>query len=112
MDVSILLGQVGGSAATAELVLEEFVKQTPLDVENVVKNLAAGDLVAAGKVAHSLKGASGVFGAHQLREAAANMEMVCREGSADKANEMLPLLQGEAKKCMDYIPEIQRELKK
>ena len=111
MEKDVLLAQVGGSAETAGLVLEEFVNQTPLDIQNIENLLGAGDLVAAGKVAHSLKGVSGVFGANQLRQFAADLEMACRGSEADKANELFAQLKPEAKRCLDFVPELKNSLK-
>ena len=105
MVAAVLLSQVGGSVQTAELVLEEFVSQTPIDVANIEKALAADDLVAAGKVAHSLKGASGVFGANQLRQFAADLEMLARANEKAQSEEMFAKLKAEATRCLDFIPE-------
>ena len=110
IDVTFLLAQVGGSVETAILVLEEFASQTPLDIENIEKYLGAGDLVDAGKVAHSLKGSSGVFGAQQLRQTAADLEMACRESDAEKANTLFAQLKQEAKRCLDFVPELKNNL--
>ncbi len=111
MDASVLLTQVGGSAETAVLVLEEFISQTPLDIQNIEKHLQAGDLVAAGKVAHSLKGSSGVFGAHQLRQIAADLEMACRADETGKSAELFAQLKPEAQRCLDFIPSLKESLK-
>ena len=110
MEAAFLLAQVGGSAETAMLVLEEFVSQTPLDIENIEKHIGAGDFVAGSKVAHSLKGSSGVFGAHQLRQIAAELEMACREGEAEKAINLFAQLKQEAQRCFDFIPELKNNL--
>ena len=111
MDSSVLLAQVGGSAATAVLVLEEFISQTPLDIQSIESTLGSGDIVAAGKVAHSLKGSSGVFGAHALRQIAADLEMACRGNEPEKANELFAQLKPEAQRCLDYIPMLKESLK-
>ena len=111
MDVAILLSQVGGSVQTAELVLEEFVSQTPIDIANIEKALAADDLVATGKVAHSLKGVSGVFGANQLRQYAADLEILARSNEKAKSDEMFAKLKAEATRCLDFIPQFKTLLK-
>ena len=111
MDASVLLAQVGGSAATAVLVLEEFISQTPLDIQSIETNLGSGDIVAAGKVAHSLKGSSGVFGANVLRLIAADLEMACRGNEPEKANELFAQLKPEAQRCLDFIPTLKESLK-
>ena len=108
IDVTFLLAQVGGSAETAVLVLEEFISQTPLDIENIEKNLGTGNLVDAGKVAHSMKGSSGVFGAQQLRQIAADLEIACRENDAEKASDLFAQLKLEAKRCLDFVPELKK----
>jgi len=108
--VAFLLAQVGGSAETAVLVLEEFVSQTPLDIENIEKYLGAGDLTAASKVAHSLKGSSGTIGAKGLHQVAADLEMACRESDAEKANTLFAQLKQEAKRCLDFVPELKNNL--
>ena len=110
MDVAFLLAQVGGSAETAALVLEEFISQTPLDIKNIEKHLGIGDLIVSGKIAHSLKGSSGVFGAHLLRQIAADLEMACRENEAEKANELFTQLKQEAQCCLDFIPQLKKSL--
>lgn len=111
MDKSILLGQVGGSAETAILVLDEFVNQTPTDVVNIGKCLGEQDLVAAGKVAHSLKGSSGVFGAETLRQIAADLEMACREGNKETSQSLFEQLAAEAKRCLEFVPQLKADLK-
>ena len=111
IDVAFLLAQVGGSAVTAILVLEEFVSQTPLDIENIEKHLGTGDLTAASKVAHSLKGSSGTIGAKGLHQVAAGLEMACRGNEAEKANELFAQLKLEAKRCLDFVPELKGRLK-
>ena len=110
MEAAFLLAQVGGNPETAVLVLEEFISQTPLDIDNIEKHLGAGDLVAGSKVAHSLKGSSGVFGAHQLRQIAADLEMACRGNETEKANELFAQLKQEAQRCFDFIPELKNNL--
>lgn len=106
VDVNFLLEQVGGNADIAKMVIDEFVKQTPLDVENMAKLLNSGDLEAVGKVAHSLKGSSGTCGAAHLRECAAELEMACREGNASKAAEAFNTVNTEATRCMDFVPNL------
>ena len=112
LDAAFLLAQVGGSAATAMLVLEEFGSQTPLDIQNIENLLGAGDLTAAGKVAHSLKGSAGVFGAEiHLRLTAAALEMACRANDTPKANELFAQLKPEAQRCLDFVPELKNKFK-
>ena len=110
LDIAFLLEQVGGSAAVAKMVVEEFGNQTPLDREKVSQLLAAKDLAAAGKVAHSLKGSSAVLGAKQLSALAAELEMLCRANNEADANEKFQALNAEIARCMDYIPTLNEQL--
>lgn len=110
MDVSFFMEQIGGSAETAKMVLEEFLRQTPLDLQSIDTFLGAGDLVAAGKTAHSLKGSSGVMGAHELRQIAADLEMACRASEADQSATLNAQLKTEAKRCLEFIPTLMNSL--
>lgn len=110
MDVEFLLGQVGGSKSTAGLVIDEFVNQVPLDLENMGNLLQSGDLLSVGKVAHSVKGTSGVFGAHLLRQHASDLEMAAKGGDVEKTTELFPLFAEEVKRCLDFIPQLRASL--
>lgn len=111
MDVKYLLGQLNGNLMVAEMVVDEFVKQTPIDIANIEKYIAASELDAAGKVAHSLKGSSGVCGASQLKDLAAELEINCRNNESDNAGSAFQKLKAEVARCLDFIPTLREGLK-
>ena len=61
-------------------------------IETALKNNDGAELELA---AHSLKGASGQFGANQLSELARQMEMFGKDAELDKAKEVFPKLKKE-----------------
>lgn len=111
MDKDFLLTQVGGSVETAILVLDEFVNQAQSDIESIRKALENENLSDAGKVAHSLKGSSGVLGAEVFRSIAADLEMACRGGKQEESQTLFDQLTRETKRCLDYAPQLKVELK-
>lgn len=111
MNKQFLLEQVGGNAGIAIAVIEEFESQIPLDIINIERHLQEGNTAAAGKVAHSIKGSCGVFGVEiPLRLVAAELEMVCRDGKREEAEQLFAKLREDAKKCLDYVPQLKASL--
>ncbi|MDR3111353.1 MAG: Hpt domain-containing protein [Planctomycetaceae bacterium] len=106
-DVNKLSEQCGGSNAVVMMVLEEFQNQTPIDVSGIDTALQAGDVDAASKVAHSLKGASGTMGAMMLHGLSAEVEAACRhDKDIEKANSLFPKLKEVAQQTLDAIPTV------
>ena len=102
--MATVLEQCGGSKSTAVMVLEEFLSQVPTDIGEMECCLASGDLLAAGKAAHRLKGTAGVLGAARLHPLCNEMEQSCKNSDAAKAAGVFVELKVEAKKCVDAVP--------
>ena len=102
--MATVLEQCGGNKAIAEAVLEEFLNQVPTDISEMESCLASGDLLAASKAAHRLKGTTGVLGAVRLHPLCAEMEMTSKSGDAAKATEIFAVLKTESQTCVDAVP--------
>ena len=107
-DIDKLMEQCGGNKTVVQAVLAEFVEQTPKDMASMNKAIEDGDLAQASRVAHSLKGTSGVLGATRLHALCADMEMACRADDAPKVGELLPALKTMAQSCVDFVPELMK----
>ena len=59
------------------------------NINAIIAAIEKGDTVELMRAAHSLKGASGQFGAVLLSELARKMEMYSNSNELDKANEMV-----------------------
>jgi HPt (histidine-containing phosphotransfer) domain-containing protein len=70
----------------------DFVKSHRLDVGEIRKAVAEGDLKLAHRLAHTLKGAAGMIGRPELRDMASSVERALSEGNAEAAESRLEAL--------------------
>jgi len=73
---------MGDEEALAELAAE-FGEEMPRELEKFLECVAEGDAVAAGRVAHSLKGAAAGIGGEALRATAFEAEKAGKAGDSD-----------------------------
>jgi HPt (histidine-containing phosphotransfer) domain-containing protein len=85
LDVEAGLRSLSGSATAYVRVLRQFVERHRTDGEALASALEAGDLVALGALAHSLKGVSATVGAFPLSESAAAVEARAKADTDDEA---------------------------
>jgi len=67
-------------------VLEVFLTDMPLQLNQLRQLLASGDLTAAGRQTHSIKGAAANIGAEALRQLAEQLEQALRNGQLGDDN--------------------------
>ncbi|AMO97135.1 virulence sensor protein BvgS [Collimonas fungivorans] len=82
-DASSLEAMTGGNFALVSRLAKELINSNRNDSLLLIQRVTAADWLAAGDVAHSIKGASTIVGAQVLSEAAAELESLCRDGAAD-----------------------------
>lgn len=111
INIATLMEQCGGMAAVANSVFDEFLTQVPVDVAEMDAKLAAGDLLAASKSAHRLKGTAGVLGAEKLYALCAAVELAGKESRGDDASHSLAELKVEAQRCIDAVPAARESVK-
>jgi HPt (histidine-containing phosphotransfer) domain-containing protein len=63
-----------------------YLQDTPLLLAQLKQALAAGDGVTVSRLAHSIKGSSGNFGANHLAQLAHELELAAPLGGATVAN--------------------------
>ncbi len=80
LDVAKALRQVGGNAAFLRKLLDDFHKNHARDADLLRERLGAGDRDGATRIAHTLKGLGGTFGASRLEAAAGRVETLVRTG--------------------------------
>jgi HPt (histidine-containing phosphotransfer) domain-containing protein len=76
-------------------VLSLFLDETSNRISRIRDALEAGDLVEAAQAAHSLQGASGLFGARRLGSLGAEVETACARQDIRTAASLLPGLHSE-----------------
>ncbi|MDR2171610.1 MAG: Hpt domain-containing protein [Planctomycetaceae bacterium] len=106
-----ILEQCGGNAATAIIVLDEFLNQAPADEAEMLAGLNNNTLITTSKAAHKLKGTAGVLGAEKLHAICAALEIAAKEERTEDAKKLFADLQTESKRCVEYVPIAQQKLK-
>ncbi|MBV5309613.1 MAG: response regulator [Chromatium okenii] len=71
-----------GERRIAQLVIQQFLLDAPIRINELRDSLNAGDLAKARFKAHSLKGLAGNISALRLREVAAQLEMIAENADA------------------------------
>ena len=84
-----LFESVGGDAEFVGEVVDAYLADVPVQLASMRAALAAGDLVALGRAAHTLKGNSRNVGATALSEIARGLEEQARGGDASGAGERI-----------------------
>ena len=76
-------------------VLQLFLDETANRLTRIRSALDSGDVVDAARAAHSLQGASGLFGARRLGSLGAEVETACAREDVHTAETLLPALHSE-----------------
>lgn len=107
------LGEVCDRATLDELraegdnLLPELVGifQTELTkgLDELARALKARDCAAAARIAHTLKGSAGTFGATRMHEMAAKIDQAARAGQADQASAMFGEFNSECERVRRYL---------
>jgi PAS domain S-box-containing protein len=85
LNVEKALTRVGGNAAFLLRLLQDFHRDHGKDVDKLLAYLGSGDREAALRIAHTLKGLAGTFGAAELQQHTERVETNIREGRDDPA---------------------------
>jgi two-component system sensor histidine kinase/response regulator len=80
IDTNAGLKRLGGKRERYELLLRKFAAQQALTNESIRASLSRGDIAAAERDAHSLKGSAATLGANMLADDAAKAEAAIKSG--------------------------------
>ena len=75
-----MLSRLMGDEDLARTVLDSFRKDIPRQIISLKRYIASGDTTAAGRQAHTIKGASANVGAERLRMVSSEMEQALKTG--------------------------------
>jgi len=108
-DLDELLKRCMGNRDFMAKMLDKFAHSVGADMERLEQAVSQGDLVAAAKAAHMLKGMGANLSARGMQEAAMELERACHAGRPDEATSALALLKVEVRRCRDFVPEVLAE---
>lgn len=106
IDMALVRRRFFDDLALLREVFEMYLEDAPARLASIKAGLTAGDLSAASKAAHSLKGISGSVGSPRLSEAALAIEKAGREGNLAAARDNFPLLRALLDQTIDEIRDI------
>ncbi len=101
---SLVVMRAEGDALLAELV-EIFKSEVTKALEELSHALAAHDFSSATRIAHTLKGTAGTFGARRMHAMAASIEHAARTGQADGATAMFEEFRSECERVRHFLIE-------
>jgi Amt family ammonium transporter len=104
-DFEMLLKQWGGDKALILSLIPKFQSQAQKELEQIEQSIAAGDAERTRQLAHGLKGSASYLCASGIRELAAQLEVMGREGDLSEADMLLMKLRGELQRCVDFRPD-------
>lgn len=81
-----VLDELSEDAAEKTEILQDFIGQTQVDLENLEVALKTQDVPALVRIAHRMKGASRMVGARELTSACMAMEDSAQQGKIDGAD--------------------------
>ena len=110
IDRVTLLDRCMGDAGFTCMILAKFQSQLGHLTAEVERATAAGDAAAAGRAAHTLKGASANLSAAALQAAAAAVEVAGHRANAAALPPLLPPLRAEVARVAAYLPTLMAEL--
>jgi HPt (histidine-containing phosphotransfer) domain-containing protein len=91
----------------ADNLLADLVRifQTELTkaLEELTRALAAHDCPAVARIAHTLKGTAGTFGAKRMHAMAARIDQAARAGQADQATAMVVDFRSECERVRNFL---------
>ena len=91
-----------GDSLLPELV-EIFRSELTKALDELARALEAGDCAGAARVAHTLKGTAGTFGATHMHEMAATIDQAARDCQADQATAMFAEFRSECERVRRYL---------
>ncbi len=94
----------GADKAMVKRVLEQFIGQGKQQIGKLNDHMSAPDWDAARRAAHAIKGTAACLFAEALRQAASDLEVICRDsGDRSHATAAWKKVQMEMSRCIDYL---------
>jgi signal transduction histidine kinase/DNA-binding response OmpR family regulator/HPt (histidine-containing phosphotransfer) domain-containing protein len=92
-DQDDLLRRIGGDVQFAKSLANRFLVEVPPKIQQLNVAVATGDLEAATKLAHAIKGAAGNLGGSAVQDCAKSLETAGKGEDQDTLTTLLPVLE-------------------
>ncbi len=98
-----LLDRLGGNQELLKEVIQVFLNDVPLQIENLKKRLAEEEKAAVVRQAHTLKGAAANIGAERVRETAWELEQAAGGGDWEKVRAVARALESRVESLKAHL---------
>ena len=98
-----MLENTGGDPEFVVEIIEDYLADVEIRLDELSAALDAGDSAAAKRAAHTIKGSSRSFGATRLSSLAAELEQLSLQSAFDSVSEQLPDLRAEIARVGDAL---------
>lgn len=105
-----MLARVGGDRELLAEVIELFLEDGPMEIENMRRGLTDGDSAVVRRAAHSLAGSAGNFGAVEVTTLARRIEAHARAEDLAASKQAFPPLQHAVVQMLDRLAGVQAAL--
>ena len=102
-DRNALLNRLSGNEEICRQIIGIFFQDVPGRIESLEDAVKKSDIARIQLQAHTLKGASGNFGAVALQKAALELEKAGRSGDMTRANKMLDAIKKEFERLKGFV---------
>ena len=103
VDLARALHWVGGDRRLLRDLVGVFVEEAPGRLAELRRGAAARDAATVERVAHSLKGSSGLLGAASLRAASAELEERALAKRVDGVGDLVARVEGELERVLAFF---------
>jgi PAS domain S-box-containing protein len=110
--IDTLLDRCMGDVEVVSMILNEFEQRTAVDLAEIKQCIEKVDCEGIARVAHALKGASGILAADAVAGVALKLEQMGRKGVLADEQQLLSQLNDEVKRCLDYFPVVREVISK
>jgi HPt (histidine-containing phosphotransfer) domain-containing protein len=103
-DMEKMLKSWGNDHSFVQRLIMKFSARAPDDLQKLREAMERNDATEAQRLAHRLKGAAGYVAAEKVRQLAAQLEVMAREGDLSNTEARLSELAAELQRCTDEAP--------
>ncbi len=102
-DRSVLMTRIGNDENFLNELVNEFIEDVSVKLQNLKMHLKSGDIEAILLIAHSLKGSSGNLAAISMQEAARQLESAGKKGDLKMVTAYLKVIESEYEKFREFL---------
>ncbi|GAA5509641.1 PAS domain S-box protein [Novipirellula caenicola] len=104
IDFDSLYDRCMGDVSFATSLLDSFAEDGRDRMNQIIRLTDQGDVLAASKVAHSLKGIAGIVAAQEVQFISARIESAGKAGEIEVMHQLVGDLKNVVDECLSYVP--------